>query len=307
MTSPPPHLVCILGPTAIGKTKLAIQLAQHFTTEIISADSRQFYKEMNIGTAVPSTKELNSVTHHFIQHISINENYSVGHFERDADKTLYSLFQKHKTVILVGGSGLYVKAITDGLDEFPNVDEQQRNKLNKELVTIGLPALQNELKKVDPISYDSIDIYNPKRVIRALSIYRSSGEAYSTFLGQKKEKKKFKLLKIGITAPREIIYKRIEERVDAMMSNGLLEEAKLLFPHRELNALNTVGYKELFEFIKGNTSLPEAIVEIKKNTRRFAKRQMTWLNNKEKDVLWINFDTPFQDAIKEIEKKLASS
>lgn len=297
------ELICILGPTAIGKTALAIQLAKHFETEIVSADSRQFFKEMNIGTAVPSTEELAAAKHHFIQHISIEEQYSVGKFEQDAEEKLKSLFKKQDKVILVGGSGLYVKAVTDGLDEFPKVDEEIREKLNQELEEKGLAHLQAELKKVDLKAYHYMAVDNPKRVIRALAVYRASGKAYSSFLGQKKKDKNFTTLKIGLTAPREIIYSRIEQRVDIMMANGLLDEAKKLFQKRHLNALNTVGYKELFEYLEGNCTLVEAVSEIKKNTRRFAKRQLTWFKNQEEDAIWFDYQTPIQEIIEEIEKK----
>ena len=300
-------LICVLGPTAIGKTALAIQLAKHYNTEIISADSRQFFKEMNIGTAVPSTEELAAAQHHFIQHISIEEQYSVGKFEQDAYKKLKLLFKQQDKVILVGGSGLYVKAVTEGLDEFPKVDEDVREQLNQELEEKGLARLQAELKKVDLNAYQAIAIANPKRVIRALAVYRVSGKAYSSFLGQKKKDKNFTTLKIGLTAPREIIYNRIEQRVDIMMENGLLDEAKKLFPKRNLNALNTVGYKELFAYLEGNCSLTEAISEIKKNTRRFAKRQLTWFNNQEDEVIWFDYQTPFQEMIQKIEKKFTQA
>lgn len=301
------QLICVLGPTAIGKTALAIQLAKHYDTEIISADSRQFFKEMNIGTAVPSAEELAAAKHHFIQHISIEEQYSVGKFEEDADEKLKALFKQHQKVILVGGSGLYVKAVTDGLDEFPKVDEDVREQLNQELEEKGLAHLQAELKKVDPNAYQAIAIANPKRVIRALAVYRVSGTAYSSFLGQKKKDKNFTTLKIGLTAPREIIYNRIEQRVDIMMENGLLDEAKKLFPKRNLNALNTVGYKELFAYLEGKCSLTEATSEIKKNTRRFAKRQLTWFNNQEGEVIWFDYQTPFQEMIQKIEKKFTQA
>jgi len=302
MSSPNYQLICVLGPTAIGKTALSIQLAKHFSTEIISADSRQFYKEMNIGTAVPSTEELAAAKHHFIQHISIEENYSVGKFEADADKKLNSLFLKNQKVILVGGSGLYVKAATEGLDDFPKVAEHIRQELNTELEEKGLQHLQAELKKIDEKSYQDIAIDNPKRVIRALAIYRSSGQIYSQFLGKKKKQKNFASIKIGLTAPREIIYNRIEKRVDVMMEMGLLQEAKKLYPKRRLNALNTVGYKELFTYFDGNSSLEHAVSEIKKNTRRFAKRQLTWFKNQE-DALWFDYETPVEEIIQKIEDK----
>ena len=299
-------LICVLGPTAIGKTALGIQLAKYYNTEIISADSRQFYKEMQIGTAVPSAKELAAAKHHFIQHISIEEAYSVGQFEQDANEKLKTLCKQKDKVILVGGSGLYVKSVTEGLDEFPKVNEEIREQLNKELEHKGLAYLQTELKKVDPKAYQAIAIANPKRVIRALAVYRASAKTYSSFLGQKKKDKNFSVLKIGLTAPREIIYNRIEQRVDIMMENGLLDEARTLFYKRNLNALNTVGYKELFAYLEGSISLEKAIAEIKKNTRRFAKRQLTWFTNQE-DALWLDYQTPFKEIISIVEKKITQA
>lgn len=297
-----PQLICILGPTAIGKTKLGIELAQHYGTEIISADSRQFYKEMEIGTAVPTKEELSAAKHHFIQHISIKDHYSVGDFERDADYKLQSLFKSHEKIILVGGSGLYAKAVTDGLDEFPEVNKNIREQLNTEFEQKGIIHLQNELLEVDPKAYQSIAIENPQRLIRALSVYRASGKPYSSFLGKKKENKTFNTLKIGLTAPRDVIYDRINKRVDMMLQNGLLAEAKNLYEQRNLNALNTVGYKELFKYISGEYSLDFAISEIKKNTRRFAKRQLTWFKNQE-NAIWFDYKTPTQEIIETINRK----
>lgn len=296
----PKQLICVLGPTAIGKTSLAIQLANHYATEILSADSRQFYKEMNIGTAVPSAQELTSAKHHFIQHLSIHDPYSVGKFEKEAEEKLLSLFKLHNQVILVGGSGLYVKAVTQGLDEFPTVNEATRTKLNNELLEKGLAHLQLELKTVDPHAYQQMDMENPMRVIRALSVYRASGLRYSSFLAKNLKTKNFISIKIVLTAPREIIYQRIEERVDAMIAKGLVEEVKQLSAYRNLNALNTVGYKEIVEYLDGNSTLPKAIEEIKKNTRRFAKRQLTWFRNQE-NAIWIDYQTPFSGIIELIE------
>ncbi|MEX0291371.1 MAG: tRNA (adenosine(37)-N6)-dimethylallyltransferase MiaA [Flavobacteriaceae bacterium] len=294
-------LVSVVGPTAIGKTKLAIALAKHFRTEIISADSRQFYKEMNIGTAVPSKEELSAVPHHFIQHISIKDNYSVGAFERDAIKTLEQLFKKHKVVIMVGGSGLYVNAVTEGLDHFPAVDPQIREQLNSTLKEKGLSALQSRLKQLDPDYYKQIDLDNPHRLIRALEVSISSGLPYSSFLNKRKVRRPFKVITIGLTAEREIIYSRINKRVDLMMQQGLLEEVKALRAYQELNALITVGYKELFKYLKGDWELNFAISEIKKNTRRFAKRQLTWFK-KNKDISWIDYKESHSAVIKKVEQ-----
>lgn len=280
-------LISIVGPTAIGKTGLAIQLAQHYSTDILSCDSRQFYKEMTIGTAVPSTSELAQAKHHFIQNISIHEKYSVGDFERDGLKFLDDYFQTNDVCIMVGGSGLYEKAITTGFDIFPEIDPIFREQLNQELETDGIEKLQIELKQVDPIYYEEVDIYNKQRVIRALEIYRGSGQPFSKFRNQDLNKRPFNIIKIGLELPRQEMYDRINQRVDIMMNEGLLDEAKSLYPLKELNALQTVGYRELFDFFEDKIDLNFANEEIKKNTRRFAKRQMTWFK-KDQDVNWFS-------------------
>lgn len=296
-------LISIIGPTAIGKTSLSITLAKAFNTEILSSDSRQFYKEMNIGTAVPSNDELSQVKHHFIQHISIEDNYSVGDFERDALYTLNKLFKNHKVVVMVGGSGLYVDAVTKGLDKFPEIDLKIRNKLNQELNEKGLDYLKNQLKKLDPESYNSIATDNPRRVTRALEVCLQSGKPYSSFLSKNKEIRNFKTITIGLEAEREIIYSRINKRVDKMITNGLIEEAKNLFPKKGLNALETVGYKELFKYFDGNCSLDFAIDEIKKNTRRFAKRQNTWFK-KNDETKWFDYQSESIDIINYIKDEM---
>ncbi|MBO6211371.1 tRNA (adenosine(37)-N6)-dimethylallyltransferase MiaA [Algoriella sp.] len=280
-------LISIVGPTAIGKTGLAIKLAQHYSTDILSCDSRQFYKEMTIGTAVPSTTELAQAKHHFIQNISIHEKYSVGDFERDGLKFLDDYFQTNDVCIMVGGSGLYEKAITTGFDIFPEIDPIFREQLNQELETDGIEKLQIELKQVDPIYYEEVDIYNKQRVIRALEIYRGSGQPFSKFRNQDLNKRPFNIIKIGLELPRQEMYDRINQRVDIMMNEGLLDEAKSLYPLKELNALQTVGYRELFDFFEDKIDLNFANEEIKKNTRRFAKRQMTWFK-KDQDVNWFS-------------------
>lgn len=296
-------LLSVVGPTAIGKTKLAIKLAQHFNTEIISADSRQFFKEMAIGTAVPDEDELAAAPHHFIQHKSILEPYSVGDFEKEALKKLDELFKEKDTVILVGGSGLYVDAVTKGLDNFPKVDASVRAGLNILFKEEGVTALQQKLEDLDPEYYNKVDKDNPHRLIRALEVCIGSGKPYSTFLNQEKPKRPFNVITIGIMADREIIYNRINTRVDLMEQNGLLEEAKTLLGHQSLNALQTVGYRELFQFFNGNWTLEFALSEIKKNTRRFAKRQLTWFK-KNKETLWVNFNDDPKDIITSIEEKL---
>nr|WP_299068811.1 tRNA (adenosine(37)-N6)-dimethylallyltransferase MiaA [uncultured Allomuricauda sp.] len=299
-------LISVVGPTAIGKTALGILLAKHFKTEIISADSRQFFKEMNIGTAVPSSDELNTVKHHFIQHKSILEPYSVGDFEKDAVSLLETLFQENNIAVMVGGSGLYVDAVIGGLDEFPEVDPKLRETLTKRLETDGLQSLQTELKARDPKYYGNVDIENPHRLIRALEVCITSNKPYSSFLGQKKKTRNFTSFYIGIQAEREIIYDRINQRVDLMLESGLLEEAQKLYKHRQLNALQTVGYKELFEYLDGHFTLDFAISEIKKNTRRFAKRQLTWLR-KNKDIFWVNFDDGHEVMLKKITDQLKTN
>ena len=293
------YLISIVGPTAIGKTTLAIKLAHYFNTEIISADSRQFYKEMSIGTAVPSIEELSQAKHHFIQHKSITEDYNVGAFERDAIECLDELFKTHDIVILVGGSGLYVKAVKDGLDDFPEIDSSIREKLNKRLKQEGLEVLQNELKTLDKQSYESIAIDNPHRLIRALEICIGTGKPYSSFLGKKKASRNFKTISIGLTAERDIIYNRINKRVDIMAEQGLVEEVTSLLSHRHLNALNTVGYKEIFKYLDGDWALEFAISEIKKNTRRFAKRQLTWFR-KQESILWFDYEEKEKTIINKI-------
>ena len=294
------YLISIIGPTAIGKTALSTYLAQHFKTEIISADSRQFFKEMQIGTAAPSSTELAAAKHHFIHHKSIKDNYNVGAFEKDALKCLEELFKEKDVVIMVGGSGLYVDAVTKGLDFFPEVDSSIREKLNHALEAKGLKQLQDQLKTLDPISFTTIAIDNPHRVIRALEICIGTGKPYSSFLNKEKEKRNFKTISIGLTAERELIYQRINQRVDIMMQSGLLEEVKKLLDCKDLNALNTVGYKELFNYLSGEWDLEFAISEIKKNTRRFAKRQLTWFKKNE-NTLWFDFNTPIEKIISKIE------
>ena len=294
-------LVNIIGPTAIGKTSLAIKVARHFNTEIISADSRQFYKEMNIGTAVPEEEELEAVPHHFIQHISIEDNYTVGDFERDAIARLKQLFEKYDVVVMVGGSGLYTKAVTEGLDDFPEVDPGIRENLKDHLEKDGIDWLQQKLFALDPTYYKTADVQNPHRLIRALEICIGSGETFSSFLNKPKPARDFTTLNIGLTADRQTIYDRINQRVDQMVENGLVEEARNLYPKRELNALNTVGYKELFQHFEGDTDLETAISEIKKNTRRFAKRQLTWFRKDEK-IKWFQFDEDRQKIVQYIEQ-----
>ena len=293
-------LITIVGPTAVGKTSLSILIASYFNTEIISCDSRQFYKEMTIGTAVPEKEELAVVPHHFIQNRSVFEDYNVGAYERDALNVLGTLFKKHNTVVMVGGSGLYVKAVIEGLDDFPKIDPSIRLELKHVLETEGIIPLQDQLKKLDVSTYNTIDIENPQRVIRALEMCIGSNLPYSSYTGKLKKKRKFNSIVIGLNGEREKIYERINRRVDLMVEKGLLDEAKKLYPNKELNALQTVGYKELFSFFEEKVTKDEAIQEIKKNTRRFAKRQLTWFN-KDVSIYWFDFETDTDNILKKIE------
>jgi tRNA dimethylallyltransferase len=296
------YLISVVGPTAIGKTSLSIKLANYFNTEIISADSRQFYKEMQIGTAAPTQEELKQATHHFIHHKSIEDNYNVGSFEKDAISLLNTLYKKNNIVIMVGGSGLYTDAVTKGLDYFPEVEPSIRISLNEQLASKGIKVLQEQLKTLDERSYNSIAIDNPHRVIRALEICIGTGQPYSSFLNKEKNNRNFKTITIGISADREIIYNRINERVDVMMDEGLLNEVSSLQSKKELNALNTVGYKELFKYIDKEWDLNFSVSEIKKNTRRFAKRQMTWFR-KNPSIKWFDYNYNLNDIIDYINKK----
>lgn len=297
------YLISVIGTTAIGKTSLSIKLAKYFNTEIISADSRQFYKEMQIGTAAPTLNELKQAKHHFIHHKSIKDNYSVGSFEKDAITCLNELFKTHNIVIMVGGSGLYVDAITKGLDYFPDVDPNIRKRLNQELELNGIESLQKQLKYLDKKAYNSIAIDNPHRVIRALEICIGTGKPYSSFLNKEKIPRNFKTFSVGLKADRNIIYERINKRVDIMMTNGLLDEVKRLKNFQHLNALNTVGYKELFKYLDGDWDLEFAVSEIKKNTRRFAKRQLTWFKKNE-DTLWFDYQTDINYIISRIQNQI---
>lgn len=299
------YLIAIVGPTAIGKTSLSIKLAKHFNTEILSADSRQFFKEMQIGTAAPTPEERSQAKHHFIHNKSIIDDYSVGTFEKEAINTLNTLFKDKNVVIMVGGSGLYVDAVTKGLDYFPDVDKSIRTQLNKDLETHGLESLQLKLKTLDSKSYNTIAIDNPQRVIRALEICIGTKKPYSSFLNKDKNNRNFKTITIGLTADRDIIYNRINKRVDIMIDNGQIEEAKALISKQHLNALNTVGYKELFKYFNNEWSLEFAIEEIKKNSRRFAKRQLTWFK-RNKSTFWFDYNTNVTEIIACIKTNMQS-
>jgi tRNA dimethylallyltransferase len=296
-------LISIVGPTAIGKTALSIKLAQHFKTEIISADSRQFYKEMSIGTAVPSKEELRAAKHHFIQHISIKDSYSVGDFERDAISRIKAIHKTKDVAIMVGGSGLYVKAVTKGLDDFPEINENIRLELNKELDDNGLESLQKRLRHLDPKTYEAIALDNPQRVLRALEVCIGTGQPYSSFLTNPDKSRPFKTVTVGLNTERAIIYERINQRVDIMVKNGLIDEVEALLKYKNLNALNTVGYKELFKYFEKEWTLDFAISEIKKNSRRFAKRQLTWFRKNE-SIKWFDFNYDIKAITNYIKEEL---
>lgn len=297
------YLITVIGPTAIGKTAMAIELARHFKCEILSADSRQFFKEMNIGTAVPSEEELAAAPHHFIQNISVFDEYNVGDFERDAINKLDELYTQNDFAVLVGGSGLYIDAVLKGFDDFPDVDPAVRQEIINNYEENGIVWLQQELEKRDPVHYANVAKENPQRMMRALEVCISSGKPYSSFLNIKKNSRRFTPIVIGLDAEREVMYDRINLRVDIMVNNGLIEEAKALYPHKKLNALQTVGYRELFSYFDGDFTKEFAVEEIKKNTRRFAKRQMTWFKRTE-GVHWFDFNTNPQEIINYIENSL---
>ncbi len=276
------YLIVIGGATAVGKTALAIALAKHYGTVIISADSRQFYQEMSIGTAKPSNDELMAVKHYFINNKHVGELFGAGHFAKEANLLIEELFQSHNKIIVVGGSGLYINALLNGVDEFEEVPLSVRENLNASYQEKGLTWLQNELKSIDEKYYQEVDINNPQRMIRALEIFQHTGIPYSEFLKKELVQNKYNTISIFADIPRPLLYDRINQRVDAMMANGLLEEVKALTAYKDLNALKTVGYKELFDYLEGKCKLIEAVEKIKQHSRNYAKRQITWFKNKTK-------------------------
>ena len=282
-------LVFVVGPTAIGKTSTAIDLATHFNTEIISCDSRQFYKEMNIGTAKPSPNEIKKIKHHLVGNISVNKNYNISEFTNDANNILKSILDKKNIAILVGGSGLYIESLIFGIDQIPEVSMDLRNKLNNDLKNNGIKFLQDLLKNMDPEISDKIDMKNPRRVIRALEICLTSKKKYSQIIDKTQKIPKYDFLCIGLDCNRKELYEVINKRVDSMMANGLVSEVKSLYRFRKNNALNTIGYKEIFEYLDGKDSLENCVKKIKVNSRRYAKRQLTWFRSKNY-VKW--FDKP---------------
>lgn len=280
------NLLVLAGATAVGKTDLAIQWALELETEIISADSRQFYKEMNIGVARPSEQDLRTVPHHFIACRSIVEDYNVYGYEQDVLACLEKLFRKYNTVIMTGGSGMYIDAVCNGIAELPDVDPTLRNHLRHQLQTEGIAALRQQLRILDPEYHAEADLANPVRLLRALEVCMQTGKTYSSFRKQPPKQRPFRIIKTALTRPREELHARINLRTDLMMENGLPEEARKLYPFQHLNALKTVGYSELFSYFNGEISLQQAITDIKTHTRRYAKRQQTWFN-RSKDYLWL--------------------
>ena len=283
-----PHLlIALMGPTAVGKTQLAIQLAQHFSTEIVSADARQFYDEMYIGTARPTPEEISQATHHLVGHISIHQSYNAGQFDVDAQRTLSNLFESHPKIVMVGGSGMYLKAAFEGFDALPEVPASVRDQLNQLFQAKGIAALQQKLAIADPAYYAQVDLQNPQRLIRALEICAVSDQPYSFYRRGKITPRPYTIVKLGIERDRADLYARIDQRVHQMINGGLIEEAQRLHAFRHLNALKTVGYTELFDYFEGKTDLNVAIAKIQQNTRNYAKRQMTWFK-KDPQTRWFH-------------------
>ena len=282
-----PKLIVITGPTAVGKTSVAIEVARRLNTEIISCDSRQMYREMRIGTAVPTDEELSAVPHHLIGNLSIHDYYNVSMFEQECLQLLDQLFTKHQTVVMTGGSGLYIDALCRGIDDFPTVDPEIRKTVTGWFETEGVEYLRRQLKMLDPEHYAKVDLRNHKRIMKAIEVSLQTGKPYSSFLTAQERKRPFDVEKFVLNRPREELFERINLRTTQMMHEGLLEEAKTLYPFRHLNALNTVGYKELFAYMDGQSDLETAIELIRRNTRRYAKRQITWFA-RDSDMIWMH-------------------
>ena len=294
-------LISIIGTTGIGKTKLAIEVAKYFETEIISCDSRQFFNEMKIGTATPSNEELAEVPHHFIGNLSVEDYYSIGQFEKEAIAKIEELFKHHEVVILVGGSMMYEKAVIEGLNDLPEANEENQQKLENIFHEEGIESLQKILADLDPEYFNIVDRDNPRRLFRAIDIIWQTGKTYTENISEQVKKRHFEVVRIGIEAPREVIYERINHRVDKMLADGLVNEVKSLLPFRNLISLRTVGYSELFRFFDDEWTLDFAVEEIKKNSRRFAKRQLTWYR-KETDIHWVNFENSVQESLSLLSK-----
>lgn len=294
-------LISIVGTTGIGKTKLAIDLAKHFSSEIISCDSRQFFRKMEIGTAAPTAEELAQVPHHFVGNLDVTDDYSIGRFETDALAKLDELFVKFPVVVMVGGSMMYEKALISGLNDLPEANEENQDKLQSIWDEQGLEGLQTILKNLDEAYYQKVDLENPRRLLRAIDVSWQTGKKYSDLIEEPKAKRDFSVIRIGIEAPREIIYERINKRVEMMLEKGLLDEVKALVDFQKLVALNTVGYSEIFKFLNHEWSLEFAVQEVKKNSRRFAKRQLTWYR-KETDINWVNYQNSLQESLSLLKK-----
>lgn len=280
-------LIVIAGPTAVGKTKAAIQIAQFFQTEIVSADSRQIFIEPKIGTAVPSAEELATAKHHLIQTRHVTEYYNAWIFEQEALATIQTIFETHDTAILVGGSGLYIDAVCNGIDEIPDIEPELRQKINEQFENEGIESLRQTLRHLDPVYYDSVDLQNPARLKRAIEICIQTGKTYSELRKESKSERPFNIIKIALNLPREELYSRINSRVDAMIDAGLENEARNLESQKDCVALKTVGYREFFDYFDGKCSRLEAIEKIKQNTRKYAKKQITWFKRTD-DYKWFS-------------------
>jgi tRNA dimethylallyltransferase len=283
------HLIVLAGPTASGKTATAIKLAKALDAEIISADSRQFYKELSIGTAAPTAEELSQVKHHFVHNLSIEDKYDVADYEKDVLSFLKQYFKTKDIAVMTGGSGLFIDAVCNGLDEMPDISEEVRNRVTNMLEADGIEGLQREVERVDNDYFQIVDKQNPRRLQRALEVYYQTNRPYSTFRQRNVAKRDFDIVKLAILWDRDKLIERINLRVDMMMQQGLLDEVKSVYPKRHLNSLNTVGYKELFDYLDGKCTLEQAVEQIKINTRQYAKRQMTWLR-KNSDYQWFTID-----------------
>jgi tRNA dimethylallyltransferase len=289
-------LIVIMGPTAVGKTAVSIQLAKHFHTEIISADSRQVYRELTLGTAKPTAEQLKEVKHHLIDSHSISEEYNAAQFAKDAEAIILRLFERHDYVLVCGGSGLYVRALLEGLDDMPEVPEGIRNEITNQYETNGLDWLQQEMKRLDPEYFQMIDQRNPARLIRALEVIKATGKSISVFQKRQKRVNPYQVIKIGLDLDRQLLYQRIDDRMDHMIQQGLFEEARALYPYRQHNALQTVGYQEIFGYLEGHYNREEAIRLLKRNSRRYAKRQLTWFR-RDTEIRWFN-PSDLQEMIK---------
>ena len=296
-------LLSIVGPTASGKSDLALKLASYFDTEIISADSRQFYRELNVGTAKPSLEVLKRIRHHFINSHSILEEFNVGDFEKSVLDLLYELFRQYNILIMVGGSGLYCKSVWEGLDELPIIDTDLRKAINEEVLQNGLDLLLVELSKNDPVYFNQVDQHNPMRIKRAIEVIRSTGKPFSSFIGKAKMPRQFKNIKIGISLDRKLLFNNIDFRMDQMIKNGLFEEVKSLIPYQHLNALKTLGYTEIFDYYNGKYDRVETICSLKRNSRRYAKRQLTWFK-KDDEIKWLDLNSGWDKILDEINRQL---